>query len=216
MIKPEHSDFTYSLFRLYLKRIIGRNFNNIFIIDEIDYQQVKDQPILLLQNHFSWWDGFFSLLYSKNYLKKKFHILMLQHKLEEFKFLRKLGAIGMNKSSPKSVAKTMEYINDILKVNNNLVTVYPQGKIYNRISELKLESGYIRILKKSQNTLPILVYCAIEYQSEKKPSVYLFCRTLDRNALLEDENHLYTEFEKSKEKLNSAIMDRKDFTVFKV
>jgi len=92
MYPPRRNAFIYAFFTWYINRIIGRDFKYF------DYNSIDIDPkraVLLLSNHFSWWDGFLLFQLNRLFLHKKFHILVTEENYRSHGFLKYLGAFSV-------------------------------------------------------------------------------------------------------------------------
>lgn len=154
--------------------MLRKHFNGI--VTELD-DCPEDKPVLLIANHFSWWDGFIGNYLSYKYYQKKFHVMMLREQLENRMFLNKAGAFSVEKSS-RSAVESILYSAEILSQKENLLLMFPQGKIeslYHR--DFHFAGGVEKILDKCDPP-PIIVFNVnlVDYFSNVLPT--LFIRTL--------------------------------------
>jgi hypothetical protein len=136
-------------------------------------------------NHHSWWDGFFAYVLNKHLWGKRFHILMLAKQLQRFSFFQKLGAIGIEKKSTKSILATLKFMNSLLENAQNLLTFYPQGEIRPSFESFYAEPGYKRIAQSADNL--IAAHSIIEYASTRKPVVHIYISELNKEQDLNDQ-----------------------------
>lgn len=171
MLEANHSKFAEKIFDFYLRRLLTKSFNSIHLIGEIPKKSGK--PIILAPNHSTWWDGFFVYLLNKVYFKKKFHIMILEQQLRKYKFFLKLGGFSIDKSSPKTVLRSMKYSANLIK-NENLIVIFPQGELLpNHIRPLGFKNGINKIVEMSGHRPLILpLSMKIEFLKEQKPSVF--------------------------------------------
>lgn len=129
---------------------------------------------MLIGNHFSWWDGFIAYRINDLFLRKKFHIMMLEEQLEGRLFLNKAGAFSIRPGS-RSVMETLSYTSGLLHDTGNMVVVYPQGiitSIHRR--PVRFGRGAERIIAGASDKLMILFYVALpDWYSEKMPGLYV-------------------------------------------
>lgn len=91
-----------------------------------------DRPIICVANHTSWWDGFL-LMEIRHKLRPHapFHSVMLESQLRKAPFLRQIGAIGIDPSSPRSVLRVRTELQERLKDRpDSFVFYFPQGRIW--------------------------------------------------------------------------------------
>lgn len=172
MIYPKNNRFIRAFFHRYIGYIIGRNFQ-AFQFNAI--QVAPDKSILLLANHFGWWDGF--LLYWLNYklFKKKFHIMILEDTVRKVFFLKYMGAFSVVKNS-RSMLESLNYAADLLNDPQNLVLIFPQARLYsNFVDDLHVERGLLKVMKQAAGKFQcIFAATFIEYFQFKKPTIYTY------------------------------------------
>lgn len=172
MIYPKNNPFIRRFFHHYIGYIIKSNFKAFnFNALEID----ADHSILLLANHFGWWDGF--LLYWLNYklLKKKFHIMILEDTVKRVFFLKYMGAFSVVKNS-RSMIESLNYASELLQDPQNLVLVFPQARLYsNFVDDIHFERGLLKIIKQAAGKFQYMFAATfIEYFQHKKPTINVY------------------------------------------
>lgn len=172
MIKAKHITVLNPFFRFVVNRYVNQHFKEV-IASPIAFN--PNQSILLIANHFSWWDGFLSYYLQHKYFKKKFHVLVLEHTLRAHFLFRWAGAFSIKKGA-KSMVESLQYTADLLNDPKNLVLVYPQGKLYsNHVSKIKVEKGLGKIVEYSQNPVQLIFQVTlIDYFASRKPSAYVY------------------------------------------
>lgn len=175
MIRARHNFFIYPMFKILTKLMIRKNFKSVNILGEFeDY----GNAILVLSNHVSWWDGFWIMYLNQKVLRRKFYFMMLEEQLRKHWYFIFSGGFSVKKKS-RSIFETIDYTASLLTNNENMVLIFPQGKInsiYN--ANIKFQKGIERILEKSPKGVQILfVVNLIDYFSHKKPSVYIYIKS---------------------------------------
>jgi len=171
MIPQRRSAFVTKLFAPYLAYKLRKTFH-VFKHDEVEI--MPGHSILLLCNHFSWWDGFWAGQLTHTYLDRNFHIMMQEDHIKKRMFFNRLGGFSINRKS-KEVITSLQYAATLLGNPKNLVTVFPQGELVsNHTEEINIERGIDYIVKKIKGDCQIIYYSAfIEYFESLKPSVYI-------------------------------------------
>jgi hypothetical protein len=180
MITAQHRFWAHTLFRPYLRWLCKRRFDAVEVLGELP-DLPPHLPILLLPNHATWWDGFFPYLLNDVVLRRRYYIMMLEHRLREFWFFRFLGAFSINQQSPKGIITTLDYTSSLLALQENIstsppcVVMFPQGELraWNK-RPLGYTRGIERLLGKI--TTPCIVLplaMRVELLSEEKPFVGL-------------------------------------------
>lgn len=172
MLKATHNPFLYGFFKLYTRVKLKRAFTNIFIEGEV---ADKALPVLVIANHFSWWDGFWVMHMNRKLFGRKFYYMMLEEELRKNIFLNKIGGYSVKRGS-RSIIESLRYTVDLLKNRDNLVLLFPQGKIESvHVSGFIFEKGVQRVVAEVAGHAQILfVVNLVEYYSSAKPSLYMY------------------------------------------
>jgi 1-acyl-sn-glycerol-3-phosphate acyltransferase len=172
MIKPKSNKIIFNFFSWYISRIIGKDFQS-FNYNKEPFEENK--AILLLANHFSWWDGFLIFHLNKIYFKKNFHVMVLQDTAEKVKFLKYLGAFSIQRNA-KSLVQSLEYAGQLLDNPQNLVLIFPQGELHSsHVSSISFEKGVSRIIAASKKQFQYIFASAlVDYFDQRKPSITVY------------------------------------------
>ncbi len=172
MIKPKSNSIIFNFFSWYISRIIGKDFRS-FNYNNEPFE--KNKAILLIANHFSWWDGFLIFHLNKIYFKKKFHVMVLQETAEKVKFLKYLGAFSIQRNA-KSLIQSLEYAGQLLDNSQNLVLIFPQGQLHSsHVSSVSFEKGIGRIIAASKKQFQyVFASILIDYFDQRKPSIQVY------------------------------------------
>lgn len=183
MIYPKKSNIIRGFFRRYIPWIIRRNFHAVnFDAVTID----ADKSVLLLANHFSWWDAFLLYYVFDKLAGKKFYVMVLEDTMQKEWFFKYIGAFSVNKNS-REVIDSLTYAAQILNDPQNLVLIFPQGKLYsNFIDEVHFKNGVMKIIEQVSGKCQ-MVYAAtfIENFQYKKPGVNVYL-SKDTNCTFEN------------------------------
>lgn len=171
MIKARHIKFYDWFFKHYSRIMMKRNFADIVI--KGNYQP-NNKPILLIGNHFSWWDGFIAKYLADTVFYKRFHVMMLEEELKQRMFLSNAGAYSIMKSS-KSMIESIQYTRELLQNKENLVTIFPQGKFYSIYHpNIEFEKGLLKQLLKNEPDFQFVFYVAlVDYFEKPKPTLII-------------------------------------------
>ncbi len=170
MIKPQKNILIFSFFSWYISYIIKKDFN-LFTYNQVEFN--KEKSILLLANHYSWWDGFFMFHLNKLFFKKHFHVMILEETAKKQWFLRSLGGFGVQKNS-RSVLESLDFAVDLLNNPQNLVLIFPQGEILPvNVKEITFESGVKKIFERTKGKIQLIFSVTfIRYFTKRRPSVW--------------------------------------------
>ena len=191
MIKTNHTFWGHLTMGNYIKRIIKKDFKEIVLHQEENFDENKST--ILLPNHISWWDGFWLYDLNRKIWKKKFHLMMLESELSKHKIFSNIGAYSINPGS-RSVIETLNYTQQLSRVKENLIVIYPQGKIFSQqIDNIQYQSGIKRLLQKIEDSDIYFVSVFVNYGSNRKPTVDVFLkRSLNIESIENEYNDFYS------------------------
>ena len=177
MVYPQKNKFIRWLFHHYILNLVKWNFRQVnFNFIEVS----KNKSVLLLANHFSWWDGFLLYYINQKVFRKQFHVMVIEETVQKVSFFKYMGAFSVNKNT-REILTSLDYAAKLLNDPENLVLIFPQGKLYsNFIDEVSFEKGLVKILQGVTGKFQT-VYAAtfIEGLQYKKPSVNVYLATAE-------------------------------------
>jgi hypothetical protein len=169
MLAPRRNKIIFSFFSWYINHIIHKDFKRLDF-NHIDFD--KGRSILILSNHFSWWDGFLLFQINRLYFKKRFHVMITEENYEKVWFLKYLGCFSVKKNS-RSIIETLEYAGRLLNDPENLVLIFPQGKLYsNHTDDIQFQKGLMNMINISSRKFQyIFAAFFVDYFEHRKPSL---------------------------------------------
>ncbi len=149
-----------------------------------DFEIKPGHSLLMLANHVSWWDGFWPLELNRQLFHKRYHVMMLEEELKQRRFMAQGGAFSIDPGS-RSIVESLRYATELLENPDNMVLVYPQGRIHSLYQQkIGFEKGIDRILKKTQNPVQIVFAAAlVDYFSKPRPTIRYYLETYEGNQL---------------------------------
>jgi len=167
-------------FHHYILRVVGRNFR------AVNFNSIETDPnksILLLANHYSWWDGFLLYYINAHLFKRKIHMMVNDQTLQQYPYFKTLGAYPIKKNS-KEIFESLEYTTQLLADPENLVVIFPQGKIYsNFINSVNFEKGLEQVINKAGQRFQLTFAVSfIEHLQHKKASVNVYLKNIGTNC----------------------------------
>lgn len=172
MIPAQHTRFHAWFISRYTRRGLKKYFHSVHIHGKSEEQ---GKAILVVGNHFSWWDGFFIYYLNNLLFNRKFHVMMLEEQLRKNKILNKVGAFSVQKNS-RSLLESLHYARSVLaEGSQNLLLYYPQGEIESLYTEeFRFEKGLERVVKGLEADVTIyMVAVLVDYFSNKKPELHI-------------------------------------------
>jgi 1-acyl-sn-glycerol-3-phosphate acyltransferase len=149
-----------------------RAFNRIEVVTPFTARE--GHSVLLLANHFSWWDGFFGYYLAYWMLKRRPYTMMQQDHLEKRRIFTLFGAFSIERGT-REMLKSLWYAADLLNNPESLVTVFPQGQlISNHTDRISIEKGIERLINHIKGPCQVVYCCTlIDYFESLKPSAYI-------------------------------------------
>jgi 1-acyl-sn-glycerol-3-phosphate acyltransferase len=174
MIYPRKNKLVRWFFNAYILRIVTRNFKQVnYNTPAID----GSKSVLLLANHFSWWDGFLLYYLNRKLFKKQFHIMVIEETMKQVFFFKYMGAFSINKNS-REMLDSLHYAAELLNNPENLVLIFPQGKLHSNFTDtVKFEQGLSRIIRNAAGKFQIVFAATfVETLQYKKPSATIYVK----------------------------------------
>lgn len=174
MIYPGKNKLLRNILYAYIRYSLKRHFYRVNF-NKVDIDAGKS--VLVIANHFSIWDGLLLQRLFDQFGGKRFHVMLLEETSKKEPMLKYGGAFSVNKGS-RDVLTALDYAAELLKDPNNLVLIFPQGKLYsNFIGELKFEKGIMRIMQGAAGKFQLLFAATfIENFNHKKPTANVYLR----------------------------------------
>jgi 1-acyl-sn-glycerol-3-phosphate acyltransferase len=167
--RPNHySLWFYSSWFRVLQKLF---FRKIRIINNDVFAEGKS--VLLLQNHFSYYDGYWSMLLCQKLFHRQFHVMMLEEELKKRRFLTRCGAFSVRKNS-RDLIESLNYAKELLTDPGNVVAIYPSGKIISQHQQhVSFEQGFSRLAGDANAHIAFAVVLT-DYFSEARPEISIY------------------------------------------
>lgn len=198
MIKAEHGKFHIWFSKIYTNFFLSLAFRKIRIVGEPILK--SDRSVLMIANHFSWWDGFLQIRLNSKVFNKKYHFMMLESELSKVPILRKIGACSIKKGS-RSAIESLQYMVEVIQQPKNLFLFFPQGEIQSIYTfNFEFEKGALGYLLKKVNSDYDFVFNVnlIDYAAFKRPEVTMYYKLflVNSDTTLENIEKAYNDFAK--------------------
>jgi hypothetical protein len=194
ILRARHHFFIYPFFRFFSRWIIKSHFRPVEFVGS--FCDMK-QAVLLVGNHVSWWDGFWALYLNSNVFRRKFHVMMLEQQLRKYWYFNYAGGFSINPHA-RSILESLQYGNSILRNADNLLLIFPQGRIQSVYKQqFSFQRGIEKMLEGINREHIQVIFMAnmIDYFSFKKPGLYMYFEEYHGNGLqhaeLEREYNLF-------------------------
>ena len=157
----------------YVGFIKRRDFHAVVLRECPDID--PNRSLLVLGNHFSWWDPFL-IAYLCLPFHKQHHVMMLEEELAIRKALTYTGAFGINKKDGRAMLASIHYARQILTKPTNMLTIFPTGKIESQhVHQFHFENGLNRLLAQMNGKVQVIMAIGlVDYFSNQKPTANYF------------------------------------------
>ena len=179
MVHNKKNIFFNRIIHYYVKWAVGRHFYEmLFNVIEVD----KSKSILLIANHFSFWDGLILYCLNEKLLKKKYHVMVEKETVHKLDYLKFVGAFSITKKS-KDIIESLNYAAELLNDPQNLVLIFPQGKLFsNYVEDVHFDKGVLRIMQKATGKFQLIFSSTfIQYFKHKKPTATVYLKSEAEN-----------------------------------
>jgi 1-acyl-sn-glycerol-3-phosphate acyltransferase len=174
MIKAKHHPLVYGFFKAYAHLRIRKTFQDVVVRGEVES---SGKAILLLANHTSWWDGFWALYLNRICFQRKFHFMMDENELSRRWLFAHSGGFSIRPDS-RSLFDSLYYTGKLLTNPENLVLIYPQGRLFSsHTSDVKFKRGIER-LRFTEGEVPDVYFLVqlTDYFQYEKPTLYFYLK----------------------------------------
>lgn len=179
VIRNKKNIFINRIIHYYVKWIVARQFHEVLFNDvEID----KSKSVLLVANHFSFWDGLILYCVTEKLLKKRYHVMVEEKTVHMLHYLKFAGAFSVTKKS-RDIIESLDYAARLLDDPQNLVLIFPQGKLFsNYVDDVRFDKGVFRIMQKAQGKYQLLFASTfIQYFKHKKSTATVYLKRDNNN-----------------------------------
>lgn len=181
MIKNKENALIRRVLHTYVKALVKLRFHEL-VFEPIDIDPNKS--ILLIANHFSYWDSLILFVVNQRLLRKKFHV-MAKEDTEAPLWFVKYGGVFTVKRGSRDMLKSLDYAAGLLNDPQNMVLLFPQGKLHaNFVERVNFEKGVMRIVDAAGGKCQIIFAAAfIQYLQHKRPTATIYLQTAPAGPL---------------------------------
>jgi len=174
MIKANKNKLAEKFFSIYTRSALRKHFNSIQIDGEENILNRGNSPSIIYSNHSNWWDGLIAYYLSRSQWNINAYLMMDEEQMKKYAFFRWIGAFSVNRSMANEAMESVNYAASLLKNNNAVLWIYPQGLMQpNDYRPIKFYSGISRIIGKLEGVNLIPMALRYEFLMEQRPDVFI-------------------------------------------
>lgn len=182
----------YSSYFRFLQKIF---FRKISVIG--DHSFAENQSVLLLQNHFSLYDGYWSMYLCHKVFKRRFHVMMLEEQMANRKFLTRCGVFSVRKNS-RELLESLNYAAELLQNHRNVVTIYPSGEIISHHRQnFPFQKGFARLAGDPNNCSIAFAVVLVDHFSLARPEIRIYIQNYSGQKTAKEIENAYHLFYQS-------------------
>ena len=169
------------VFNVFFKPYYRSRVRKLWILGQLPNFSTK-LPIIIIANHFSWWDGF--LIRSvKEYFccNRQFSFFMGAEQFQTRRWMRWLGAIPMDANRPASVLKAIRKVSQLRREKGSKLFFfhYPEGQLIRPWSKQNhWRRGVELVLKNFQPAECWILAQQLEFGSSPRAAAFLHLKRL--------------------------------------
>lgn len=194
MIEAKHTPAGMLLADFLSGYALGRAFRAVRLRGEAAPER---GPLLMVANHFSWWDGFIQYRLCRRLLGRKLYVMMLEEQLRRHPVLVRCGCFSVRRQSREAV-ESLDYALRILGDRGNAVLLFPQGRIESlHVGHIRFQSGVGYLLRRAPEGLRIGFNVNLpDYFAHRRPAlnVYFESRAAGEFSSTADLEEAYNDF----------------------
>lgn len=174
MIHSQKNRLIFWIMRLYVNLVLFRHFRKIKF-NNITADNCRS--ILLIANHYSFWDALILHTVNRSLLKKHMHVMVLEESMHKYPTFKYAGAFSVKRGS-REVIRSLDYAAKLLDDPQNLVLIFPQGKLYsNFVTRINFEKGVMRVIEQAAGKFQLVFAAAfIQYFRSTKPTATVYLK----------------------------------------
>ncbi len=153
-------------------------------------------PLLVLANHFSWWDGFIQYRLNGAVFDRTLYTMMLEEQLRRHRVLNRCGCFSVRKGTRDAV-ESLRYCCGLLRDARNAVLLFPQGRIESMHAQrIGFGSGVRYIAERVPGAGTVLNANFADYGPHRKPSLDIYYEVVPPPLQPDSMEELYGDFYK--------------------
>jgi len=203
-IKDHYQMFWLNVFEFAFSSMIRKAFYSFRVKNRENFElRDKSKGSILFANHSCWWDGLVAYILCRKALHA--NIRMMIEELYRFPLLSRIGAFSVEKDSPQSAIKALNYSASFLKRPETSLWIYPQGTVMPPdYRPIKFASGVAYLCSKLDGINLIPIAQKYNFIREDRPEIFI---EIGKPIILENKNIDRKEFTYMLEQEFTALLD---------
>lgn len=175
MIEAEDHPLLEPFWKWYIANSVRGHFDSVRL--HLEQPDSVPTPTLWQATHVSWWDGYLGVLLS-GHLGLQHRVMMLEENLSKYRFLRYLGAFGVDRGHARGALESLRYAAlQLQQPQARGLMMFPAGDIGSPFQRpAPYQSGAASLASQIAKTAPIAVRSVairLEHLGASKPEALL-------------------------------------------
>lgn len=190
MITAAKSPLIERWFAGYCRRYFQRSFHTVHLLGEMEsFQPDGRTPLLVYLNHSSWWDLLVCPLLNDMVLHWDAYGVMDERQLERYRMFRRIGVIGIDRTSLRGAKEFLTYATALLKNQPRALCLTPQGEMVSTEARpVRFQPGLGHLAEALEEFYLLSVAVEFEFWTEKQPELFLSLSPIRRMRVGADWN----------------------------
>ena len=160
--------FYYAFFKMAKKSFFAMRVKNAVNFEKRD----KNKPTIFFACHCSWWDGPIAYILCRGLLKTDMQMMI--EELYRFPLLSRIGGFSVEKASPTSSLKALNYCLSFLQESQKSLWIFPQGSVLPPDHRpIKFAGGISYLCKKLKGVNLIPIAHRYNFLRENRPELLI-------------------------------------------
>jgi len=173
MIVSRRKEIVFRFVLFWVRRALRKHFHAIHLEGLEHLQAVPlSQPVIIVANHHTWWDGFFAALLAGETPLRKYHVVQEERHLQRYLFFRYAGVFGIDLSRPAASLPGLRHALQILAQPRNVVWIFPEGLLTSPTAPFQIRGGAELLAKKSGAAI-LPCYLRVAGRGESRPAALI-------------------------------------------
>ena len=182
LIPASKSPMLERWFLRYTRGYLQRGLQAVHLFGEAPrFDDDGQTPLVVCMNHSSWWDVLTGFYVEHELFGWEAYTVMDARQLERYRFFRRLGVIGVDRSSIAGAKEFLRYAESLLKGRRRALWITPQGEwVSNHRRPIRFQSGLGHLASQLGSFHLARVTFHYEFWNDRLPEAFVFASAVEK------------------------------------